>query len=138
LRRHPSRMSPRPRRLPPLPRWQKRLQWLPWRSRPSARSRLALSPLASRPTRLSAGPTALLAELIKLRNFSILSGQGRAYAGVGRSELNFATPYCALRPTVHVSRHRQAVACPRAAQKTATYRSLRSLQWQRWCRRLAQ
>src|SRR6266853_449938 len=26
-------------------------------------------------------------------------------------------------------------ACPRAAQKSATYRSPRFLQWQRWCRR---
>jgi hypothetical protein len=29
-------------------------------------------------------------------------------------------------------------ACPRAAQKTQTYRSLRFLQWQPWCRRQAQ
>jgi hypothetical protein len=39
--------------------------------------------------------------------------------------------------TPHVE-YGQAEACPRAAQKSATYRSLRFLQWQRWCRRQAQ
>jgi hypothetical protein len=41
--------------------------------------------------------------------------------------------------TVHpaISRHGQAAACPRAVQKSATYRSLRLLQWQPWCRRQA-
>jgi hypothetical protein len=32
----------------------------------------------------------------------------------------------------------RAAACPRAAQKSAMYRSLRFLQWQPWCRRQAQ
>ncbi len=51
---------------------------------------------------------------------------------------NFSTRYCALHPTAHINSYRQAMACPRAAQKTATYRSLRSAQWQRWCRRPVQ
>jgi hypothetical protein len=39
--------------------------------------------------------------------------------------LQFSTSHCALRPAPHVIRYRQAAACPRAAQKTQTYRSLR-------------
>src|SRR5437879_5427664 len=35
---------------------------------------------------------------------------------------------CALRPTPHIVSYRQAVVCPRAAQKSATYRSLRFIQ----------
>jgi hypothetical protein len=50
----------------------------------------------------------------------------------------FSNRYCALHPTAQINTHRQAVACPRAAQKTATLRSLRSAQWQRWCHRPAQ
>jgi hypothetical protein len=51
-------------------------------------------------------------------------------------ELTFLTPHCALGPDTlptHVGTYSrgQAVACPRATQKTATYRSLRSLRWQR-------
>ena len=46
--------------------------------------------------------------------------------------------HCSLRPTPHMIRYRQAAACPRAAQKSATFRSLRSPQWQSWCRRQAQ
>src|SRR5436309_10853883 len=52
--------------------------------------------------------------------------------------LNSSIRYCALRPAPPITIHRQAVACPRAAQKSATYRSPRFLQWQRWCRRQAQ
>jgi hypothetical protein len=37
-------------------------------------------------------------------------------------------PYCASCPPPHVSVHRTAVACPRAAHKSETHRSLRSLQ----------
>jgi hypothetical protein len=37
-------------------------------------------------------------------------------------------PYCASCPPPHVSVHRPAVACPRAAHKSETHRSLRSLQ----------
>jgi hypothetical protein len=54
------------------------------------------------------------------------------------SALNVSTSHCALHPRPHIIRHRQAAACPRAAQKTQTYRSLRFLQWQPWCRRQAQ
>jgi hypothetical protein len=52
--------------------------------------------------------------------------------------INFSIRYCTLRPTLQLSRFRQAAACPRAAQKSAMYRSLRSPQWQPWCRRQAQ
>jgi hypothetical protein len=41
-------------------------------------------------------------------------------------------------PTPQVFRHWQATACPRAARKSATYRSPRSPYWQPWCRRSAQ
>ena len=51
---------------------------------------------------------------------------------------NFSPRHCSLRPTPHMIRQRQAAACPRAAQKSATFRSLRSPQWQSWCRRQAQ
>lgn len=51
---------------------------------------------------------------------------------------NLSTRYCVLQPTAHINTYRQAVACPRSAQKRAIYRSFRSLQWQRWCHRLAQ
>jgi hypothetical protein len=54
------------------------------------------------------------------------------------SALNFSTRHCALRSTPHLTRYWQAAACPRAAQKSATYRRLRFLQWQPWCRRQAQ
>jgi hypothetical protein len=41
------------------------------------------------------------------------------------SAFNFSIGHCALRPIRHVIRYRQAAACPRAAQKTQAYRSLR-------------
>jgi hypothetical protein len=41
------------------------------------------------------------------------------------SSFNFSIGHCALRPIRHVIRNRQAAACPRAAQKTLAYRSLR-------------
>jgi hypothetical protein len=41
---------------------------------------------------------------------------------------NFSSCPCALHPAAYVVKYRQVAACPRAAQKTATYRSLRSLQ----------
>src|SRR6266480_4021250 len=41
------------------------------------------------------------------------------------SAFNSSTGHCALRPRPHFIRYRQAAACPRAAQKTQTYRSLR-------------
>src|SRR5258708_7010932 len=47
-------------------------------------------------------------------------------------------PPCALRSTPYLTFYGQVAACPRAAQKTAIYRSFRSLQWRRWCHRLAQ
>jgi len=53
------------------------------------------------------------------------------------STLNSSIRYCALRPAPQLHKYRQVLACPRAAQKSATYRSLRFLQWQRWCRRQA-
>jgi hypothetical protein len=37
----------------------------------------------------------------------------------------FSPAHCALRPAPHVIWYEQATACPRAAQKTQTYRSLR-------------
>ena len=40
-------------------------------------------------------------------------------------------------PGPQLTRHWQAAACPRAARKSATYRSLRSPHWQPWCRRQA-
>ena len=40
------------------------------------------------------------------------------------------TRYCALHPTSDVTTHRRAEACPRPAQKTATNRSLRYINWQ--------
>ena len=42
--------------------------------------------------------------------------------------LNFSSRYCALRPAPQVRFKGQAVACPIAAGKTGTYRSLRSLE----------
>ena len=47
-------------------------------------------------------------------------------------------PPCALRSTPYMHFAGILAVCPRAAQKTATYRSFRSLQWQRWRHRLAQ
>jgi hypothetical protein len=47
-----------------------------------------------------------------------------------RSARNFSTRHCSLRPTPHITKYWQAAACPRAAQKSATYRSLRFIQWQ--------
>src|SRR5438132_1773018 len=41
------------------------------------------------------------------------------------SAFNSSTGHCALRPRPHFIRYRQVAACPRAAQKTQTYRSLR-------------
>src|SRR5205814_6242600 len=41
------------------------------------------------------------------------------------SAFNSSTGHRALRPRPHFIRYRQAAACPRAAQKTQTYRSLR-------------
>jgi hypothetical protein len=54
------------------------------------------------------------------------------------SARNFSTRHCSLRPAPHIFKHRQAMACPRAVQKSATYRSPRFLHWQRWCHRQAQ
>ncbi len=48
------------------------------------------------------------------------------------------TSHCTSHPIPHIIGYRQAAACPRAAQKTQTYRSLRFIQWQLWCRRQAQ
>jgi len=47
-------------------------------------------------------------------------------AALREAAIIFSTRYCALDPTAYMNIYRQAVACPRAAQKTATYRSLRS------------
>ncbi len=44
------------------------------------------------------------------------------------SARNSVTRHCSLRPTPHITKYRQAAACPRAAQKSATYRSLRFIQ----------
>ena len=41
-------------------------------------------------------------------------------------------------PTPQLFGYWQAAACPRAARKSATYRSPRSPYWQPWCRRSAQ
>ena len=54
------------------------------------------------------------------------------------SAFNFSTSHCTSHPIPHIIGYRQAAACPRAAQKTQTYRSLRFIQWQPWCRRQAQ
>jgi len=56
----------------------------------------------------------------------------------GCSALNFPTAIVLYVSTPQMPGYRQAAACPRAAQKTATFRSLRSPQWQHWCRRQAQ
>jgi hypothetical protein len=45
--------------------------------------------------------------------------------------------YCAQGVAAPVNHYRQAVACPRVAQKSATYRSPRYPQWQHWCHRQA-
>jgi hypothetical protein len=55
----------------------------------------------------------------------------------GAERLIFEQALCFTSETPHYG-IRQAAACPRAAQKTQTYRSLRFLQWQPWCRRQAQ
>jgi len=60
------------------------------------------------------------------------------HASSNRRAGHFSPCHCSLRPTPHMIRYRQAAACPRAAQKSATFRSLRSPQWQSWCRRQAQ
>jgi len=67
------------------------------------------------------------------------SGHGTQCALTARrcSTLNSSIRYCALRPAPQLPKYRQALACPRAAQKSATYRSPRFHQWQRWCRRQA-
>jgi hypothetical protein len=44
------------------------------------------------------------------------------------SARNFSTCHCSVRPTPHITKYWQAAACPRAAQKSATYRSLRFIQ----------
>jgi hypothetical protein len=51
---------------------------------------------------------------------------------------NFAAAIALYVSTPQMPGYGQAPACPRAVEKTATFRSLRSPQWQRWCRRQAQ
>ena len=48
--------------------------------------------------------------------------------GATHTEFNFSIPIVLLRRASQVNTQRQAVACPRAARKSVTYRSLRSLQ----------
>ena len=43
----------------------------------------------------------------------------RRLGRIGSAPL-FLTRYCSLRPTRHITKYRQAVACPRTAQKSAT------------------